>query len=189
MIANPPPIAIRVNGHPVGALGVRWLESNPKRRASSVPEQHQRKIAAQTLRMSDVFARIMGGMTKEEARRVLRRNPSAAAMSKVLSRYGLQSVRHKGEARQLYRQLGQIARARGVPRRSFRRNPSSARRPGEVEIYADIERVYATKGRRSTASGERFVHNFRHAAAFGRPDGTVVLRGRGGRRLWDHFRA
>ncbi len=145
MIANPPSVAISVNGHPVGAIGVRWR--GPKG------------------------------------------NPSAAAMSKVLARYGLQSVRHKGEARHLYRQLGQIARARGVSRRSLRRNPQSGRQRGEVEIYADIERIYATKGRQSAAAGERFVHNFRHAAAFGRPDGTVILRGRGGRRLWDHFRA
>lgn len=71
----------------------------------------------------------------------------------------------------------------------YHRNPPSGPRPGEVEIYADIERIYATKGRRSAAPGEPFVHNFRHAAAFGRPDGTVILRGRDGRRLWDHFRA
>lgn len=71
----------------------------------------------------------------------------------------------------------------------YRSNPPSGPRHGEVEIYADIERIYATKGARSAAAGERFVHNFRHAAAFGRPDGTVILRGRGGRRLWDHFRA
>ncbi len=71
----------------------------------------------------------------------------------------------------------------------YRRNPPSGPQRGEVEIYADIERIYATKGPRSTAAGQPFVHNFRHAAAFGRPDGTVVLRGRGGRRLWDHFRA
>ncbi len=98
LLTNPPPVAIRVNGHQVGAIGVRW---------------------------------------------------------RGLHRHG---------------------------------NPSGRQR-GEVEIYADIERIYATKGRHSAAAGERFVHNFRHAAAFGQPDGTVVLRGRGGRRLWDHFRA
>jgi hypothetical protein len=36
--------------------------------ALSVPQQHQKKIALATLRMSDAGARIMGGMTKEEAR-------------------------------------------------------------------------------------------------------------------------
>ncbi len=34
----------------------------------SVPEQHQFKIAKSTLRLSDVGARILGGMSKEEAR-------------------------------------------------------------------------------------------------------------------------
>lgn len=170
--------------------------------------------------MSDVFARIMGGMTKAEARKILRRNPSVQAMNKVLNRYGLQALRYKGDIRGLHQQLVRLARARGVPRRSLRQNgemcqrcgrvwlekpgicshcqareqarkqnPPPGPRPGEVEIYADVERIFATKGARSTAAGERFVHNFRHAAAYGRPDGTVILRGRGGRRLWDHFRA
>ena len=34
---------------------------------------HQKKIAIQTLKMSDVGAMIMGGMSKEEARNVLKR--------------------------------------------------------------------------------------------------------------------
>jgi len=37
----------------------------------SVPEQHQLKIAKRTLQMSDEGALIMGGMSKEEARRFL----------------------------------------------------------------------------------------------------------------------
>lgn len=37
----------------------------------SVPEQHQLKIARSTLKMSDAGAKIMGGMTKAEARRVI----------------------------------------------------------------------------------------------------------------------
>ena len=39
----------------------------------SVPEQHQLNIARKTLKMSDVGARIMGGMTKEQARDVIKR--------------------------------------------------------------------------------------------------------------------
>lgn len=38
----------------------------------SVPEQHRLKIAKSTLRMSDAGARIMGGMTKTEARAFLK---------------------------------------------------------------------------------------------------------------------
>ena len=34
-------------------------------------QQHQLRIARQTLRMSDVGAQIMGGMTKEEARQFI----------------------------------------------------------------------------------------------------------------------
>lgn len=40
----------------------------------SVPEQHQIKIAKQTLRMSDPVAHVMGGMTKEKAREILRKH-------------------------------------------------------------------------------------------------------------------
>lgn len=36
--------------------------------------KHQIKIAKSTLKMSDVGARIMGGMTKEEARNLLRKH-------------------------------------------------------------------------------------------------------------------
>ena len=39
--------------------------------------KHQLRIARQTLRMSDVGARIMGGMTKREACEVLRMKGSA----------------------------------------------------------------------------------------------------------------
>jgi hypothetical protein len=37
----------------------------------SVPEQHQLKIAKQTLRYSDIGAMVMGGMTKPQARNFL----------------------------------------------------------------------------------------------------------------------
>ncbi len=36
-------------------------------------QKHQKKIAIATLRMSDAGARIMGGMTKDEARAFLKR--------------------------------------------------------------------------------------------------------------------
>ena len=42
------------------------------KRTLSVPEKHQRKIAIRTLQMSDAGARIMGGMTKEQARAFLK---------------------------------------------------------------------------------------------------------------------
>jgi hypothetical protein len=42
------------------------------KRSLSVPEQHQRKIALDTLRLSEVGAHIMGGMDHREAVRLLR---------------------------------------------------------------------------------------------------------------------
>jgi hypothetical protein len=39
----------------------------------SVPETHQLKIAKSTLKMSDMGATIMGGMTKAQAREVILR--------------------------------------------------------------------------------------------------------------------
>ncbi len=41
-------------------------------KALSIPESHQKRIAISTLRMSDIGARIMGGMTKEQARAFLK---------------------------------------------------------------------------------------------------------------------
>jgi hypothetical protein len=51
----------------------------PRRRRAHInpptaPERHQIKIAKQTLKMSDVGAQIMGGMTKAEAREILRKH-------------------------------------------------------------------------------------------------------------------
>lgn len=39
----------------------------------TVPERHQLNIARKTLRMSDAGAMIMGGMTKDEARAIIKR--------------------------------------------------------------------------------------------------------------------
>jgi len=41
--------------------------------SKDVPTQHQIRIAEETLKMSDVMARVMGGMTKDEARAILRK--------------------------------------------------------------------------------------------------------------------
>ena len=41
-------------------------------RTLSVPERHQLKIARDTLKMSDAGALVMGGPTKDEARRIIK---------------------------------------------------------------------------------------------------------------------
>jgi hypothetical protein len=56
---------------------VEWQQDDmstrsAKKTALTIPEQHQKKIALDTLKMSDMGASIMGGMTKEEAREFLR---------------------------------------------------------------------------------------------------------------------
>lgn len=43
------------------------------KRTLSVPERHQLNIAKRTLELSDVGALIMGGMTKEEARIIIKK--------------------------------------------------------------------------------------------------------------------
>ena len=43
------------------------------KRQLTIPEKHQLKVAQDTLRMNDVMARVMGGMTNAEARDVIER--------------------------------------------------------------------------------------------------------------------
>ena len=38
----------------------------------SVPEEHRLRVAQETLEMPDALARVMGGPSKEEARRIIR---------------------------------------------------------------------------------------------------------------------
>ena len=40
---------------------------------ASIPEKHRIKIAKQTLKMPDPILKAMGGMSKEEARKVVRK--------------------------------------------------------------------------------------------------------------------
>ena len=46
-----------------------------------VPTQHQRKIAKDTLKMNDVFANIMGGPSKEEAKKILKKKQRNEALT------------------------------------------------------------------------------------------------------------
>ncbi len=43
-----------------------------KKKNLSVFEKHQLKIAKDTLKMSDSAVKIMGGMTKEEAKKIIK---------------------------------------------------------------------------------------------------------------------
>lgn len=43
------------------------------RRTLTVPEKHQLRIAYKTMKMTDAGALVMGGMTKDEARAVIKK--------------------------------------------------------------------------------------------------------------------
>jgi hypothetical protein len=72
-----------------------FSNTNPRRRyrrnskrSLQVWDKHQLKIARDTLKMSDAGARIMGGMTKEEARRVILRLTGRKARENPRRRHG-----------------------------------------------------------------------------------------------------
>lgn len=50
-----------------------------------VAKGHQMKIAKSTLKMSDIGARIMGGMSKAEARKFIKDNCSPAQARKIFT--------------------------------------------------------------------------------------------------------
>ena len=56
-----------------GGLYLEGLTMGRQNSFEAVARAHQVKIARRTLRCSDIGALILGGMTKEEAREVLRR--------------------------------------------------------------------------------------------------------------------
>ncbi len=49
------------------------VKGNPMGRKLSVPERHQLRIARDTLKLNDVGVSVLGGMTKPEARAVIKR--------------------------------------------------------------------------------------------------------------------
>lgn len=51
---------------------IKQAVTNRMNESLSVPQKHQLKIAKKTLTMSDAGAKVMGGMTKEEAREFLK---------------------------------------------------------------------------------------------------------------------
>lgn len=133
---------------------------NPKRRRRelSVPEQHQLKIARQTLRMRPEFVRIMGGPTVEEAREIIRRltgkepNPSRtktarkrrAAKSSGRKFYGrryAKAERRGDTARRMYHKRDTEKRTMRNPRHFGQQMPSSgisaAISPGDRVTWVD----------------------------------------------------
>jgi hypothetical protein len=66
----------RTNLYPKGwEIDMRTMLPQPKQvqQKATVAEQHQLKIARQTLKMPDAMAGVMGGMTKKQAKKVVAR--------------------------------------------------------------------------------------------------------------------
>lgn len=102
----------RVEG-PIGPV------DNPRRprrrRALTVPEQHQARIARQTLRMPAPMAGVMGGPSKAEARRIFRRlgaNPRLTVVPAAELRAGDVVL---PPARELTLWMRRVLRERGLP--------------------------------------------------------------------------
>jgi len=55
------------------AKEIKRIGSRTASKNLSVPEQHQKAIALKTLKMNDIGVRIMGGMSKQEARDFLKK--------------------------------------------------------------------------------------------------------------------
>jgi len=68
-----------------GKMPGTWAEKmKGGKQILTVPEQHQKKIAISTLKMSDAGAAVMGGMNKDEARKFLKEvGYSDAAIAKL----------------------------------------------------------------------------------------------------------
>lgn len=78
-----------------GVKGIDYSRERP-----STPEEHQAKIAEDTLKMPDAMAAVMGGPTKAEARETLGLAPSAneADSSHHLDEYGISIANDVGTA-------------------------------------------------------------------------------------------
>lgn len=68
------------------------------------------------------------------------------------------------------------------PLKGFRINPNP---PGRL-IYAHVIEIRAEKGPDQIKAGRRFKHRFKRGSAEARalPNGDVLIRAKGGRRLW-----
>jgi len=130
----------------------RQKARNPRyRRRLPVPEQHQLRIARQTLRYTDVGARIMGGPTKAEAREIIARLTGKRA--RINPRYRkTKSCRHR-------------RRNPGVPPNSWKVYASI--RPGDTVYYQQ----YAGMGR----GGPEYKEGSGRAVMLG-PAGWVISK-------------
>jgi hypothetical protein len=132
---------------------------NPRRppRSLSVPEKHQLKIARKTLSYSDIGAKIMGGMTKEEAREIiyrlvgrhpnLRENPGAHWHGKQVKE-SLKYMRRQGESeyargiRAAHLQSARASWAQGLPNprppAQLGLNPLECQNPSITSTIKDV---------------------------------------------------
>jgi hypothetical protein len=99
-----------------------------------VPEQHQLRIARQTLKYSDAGARIMGGMTKPEAREVILRLTGKSAVEPNRPVRSLKGRKRTARARRaITRSVSKSGRAAANPRTALERAKSTYRKWSELE--------------------------------------------------------
>jgi len=59
---------------------------------------------------------------------------------------------------------------------------------GAVEIYERVIGIEASKGSKSLFPKENFRHDFQKGARlYGLADGSILIRSKDGRRLWEEF--
>lgn len=131
----------------------------------SVPDQHRIKIAKKTLRLSEIGARILGGMDHGEARRVLKefgysdaaikRLENPESLQRLRKTYGVTGKLSKSDARDLLRKAGIDPNADYFTLRS-----------SEVSTVVDVGRLAGYRHR--DVSGKSFGRAFLDALGRGK---------------------
>jgi hypothetical protein len=137
-------IAAGITAGEVGkyALNKSGILRNPKGRELSVPEKHQLKIAYDTLKMTDPMVGVMGGMTKEEAREVIKR-----LTGKVVKNPRYNSLKN---AVKIYDNILAIEAKKGkdslFPNENFRHDFSKIK--GKASVYGMPDGSLVIKGKK-----------------------------------------
>lgn len=145
----------------------------PKKRILSVPEQHQLKVARDTLKMNDVMARVMGGPSKAEARAIVKRltgksNPARRIRVRAAKRFVTRKHRTNGRAPlRPRRRSTTVKRRRANPLIGVLGNPPPSGKMLGKATYIEYTHAH---------DGQLYFHHFKPAVyAVLTDDGAVRL--------------